>query len=63
MWKEVTITIHDLNVGCNWDAFPPDEKRKARALERLTLLRKQEKKELTFRAKVVEEEGELFWHK
>merc|ERR1711974_413408 len=33
-----------------------DEKRKARALERLTLLRRQEKEEMAFRAKVVEEE-------
>ena len=30
--------------------------RKARALERLTLLRRQEKEEMAFRAKVVEEE-------
>ena len=37
-------------------AFLVDDIRKARALERLTLLRRQEKEEMVFRAKVVEEE-------
>ena len=37
-------------------SLPLDEKRRSKALERLTLLRRQEREEMAFRAKMVEEE-------
>ena len=55
--EKSSIQLHGLIKSRDHNySLPLDEKRRSTALERLALLRRQEREEMAFRAKVVEEE-------